>query len=64
MNWKLKEKIVERYGTQFDFSQAVKVHESDVSRVVRGRKELPPEEKTKWAEVLGTEEKVIFGQEV
>lgn len=52
MNKKLKAKIVEKFGTQFDFSKAINEHESNVSRVVRGRRELNEKDKKVWAKIL------------
>lgn len=60
MNWKLKAKICERFGSQADFAQTLKVHESEVSRVVRGRRELGPDSRRIWVDALGEDEKTIF----
>ena len=64
MNWVLKAKIVERFGTQSDFALALKGHESDVSRVVRGRRTLVAEERQRWADLLGADCTEIFGKEI
>ena len=53
MNRQLKLKIVERFGSQAKFSMAVKEDESTISRVLRGRRKLRPDDKNKWAKVLG-----------
>lgn len=55
MNFKLKARIVERFGSQWKFAQAVKDHESNISKVIRGRKRLKPEIQKRWAKVLGCE---------
>ena len=55
MNKRLKGKIVEKFGTQFEFSKAVNDHESNVSRVIRGRRKLGDEDRKTWADVLGEE---------
>lgn len=60
MNKTLKAKIVEKYGTQADFAQAINAHESIVSRVVRNRKTLPLTTKEKWAKALGCRAKEVF----
>ena len=60
MNRKLKAKIFEVYGSQGDFAHVLRVHESDVSRVVRGRKELPKTEQTRWATFLHCEPEEVF----
>lgn len=63
MNWTLKAKIVERFGTQSDFAMAIKGHESDVSRVIRGRRTLNEEERQRWANLLGAESQELFRRE-
>lgn len=61
MNRALKGKIVEFFGTQADFAQALGIDESVVSRVVTGRKKLNGELKRKWAEFLRCSPSDIFG---
>ena len=53
IDWRLKLKIVEVYRTQADFAQAMGIDDSEVSRVVRGRKQLDSAQKGKWAKALG-----------
>ena len=60
MNRKLKGKIVEKFGSQWEFAQAVHEHESNVSRIIRGRRELSGESKKVWADALGEELAVLF----
>jgi hypothetical protein len=60
MNKKLKARIIELYGTQFDFSQAIKCHECDVSRVIRGRKKLSTQEQRVWEKALKCKPETIF----
>lgn len=48
----LKFAILTKYGCQGDFAINLRVHESLVSRVIRGRRSLPPEEQARWAEAL------------
>lgn len=62
MNRKLKAKIVERFGTQADFAQAIKMDETNVSRVVRGRRTLSPEAQKTWGRALSCEPKEVFGE--
>lgn len=64
MNWKLKTKIVERFGTQSDFAMAIKGHEADVSRVIRGRRTLNEVERQRWANLLGADSQEIFGKDM
>ena len=52
MNNKLKAKIIERFGSQADFAQEIQVDESIVSRIVRGRRVLSPEDQATWCKVL------------
>jgi plasmid maintenance system antidote protein VapI len=60
MNRKLKAKIVEMFGTQADFADVIDVDESLVSKIVRGRRELPEDTKQIWADTLGSEIAEIF----
>ena len=62
MDLKLKAKIVERFGTQADFSQAVAEDESFISRVIRGRRTLSQDRCRIWAEALGCCEEELFTQ--
>lgn len=52
MNWNLKKRIIEKFGTQSDFAPAVGRCEVFVSRIVRGRRQLPAAEQGRWAEAL------------
>lgn len=52
MNWKLKSQIVEKYGTQADFAQAVGEDDSFISRIVRGRRKLSPDKAEAWSKLL------------
>ena len=52
MNWRLKEAIGKTFGTQGDFSKAVGVSESVVSRVIKGRRELTKDEREMWNKLL------------
>ena len=62
MNRPLRAKIVERFGTQADFAHIIRATEPVISRVVRGRKELPPEQQERWARALGATVEEIFQQ--
>lgn len=53
MNRKLKAKIIERYGSQFLFATTMGLHEASVSRIIRGRRALSPEDRAQWAVALG-----------
>lgn len=52
MNRKLKAKIIEEFGSQADFAQKIQVDESIISRIVRGRRVLSPEDRAEWCKVL------------
>jgi len=60
MNFKLKGKIVERFGTATNFSKVVGVREAIISRVIHGHKDLPQDEQKKWASTLGTKREYLF----
>jgi hypothetical protein len=60
MNWVLKMKIFEVYGTQADFAQGIKFDETLVSRVVRGRRQLKPPIQKVWADALKCRPKDLF----
>ena len=55
MNLELKAEIIRRYGSQANFSTALKLDESLVSRVVRGRRTLEPGRATKMGSRLREE---------
>ena len=57
MNKNLKAEIVRKFGNQFLFSIFAEVHETEVSRVIRGRRSLSPENRVKWAQLLGLDPK-------
>ena len=52
MNKILKAKIVERYGTQADFAEAIDTDETIISRIIRGRRQLNSEKQLIWAKAL------------
>jgi len=63
MNLKLKAKIVEKYGTQADFAQVVKMDDSLISKIIRGRRKLDIEKQIYWAEALDSTAKELFPRE-
>lgn len=63
MNQALRVEIIRSYGSQWRFAQRLDLHESYVSMVVRGRRNLSDEEKTRWAKALGVKVGEIFPQE-
>ena len=60
MNWNLKRRIIDLYGTQADFSEAAYVDEATVSKVIRNRKKLSEEEKKRWSKLLRCQPFDIF----
>ncbi len=63
MNLKLKAKIIEKYGSQVDFSEAINVNETIISKVIRGRRSLDPERQIAWADALNSTPRELFGKE-
>ena len=59
-NMKLKGKIYGKYGTQIDFAQKHDMDETYVSKIVMGRRELPPEKQEQWAKWLDCRVEDIF----
>ncbi len=60
MNKRLRLKIIEKFDYQRDFAQAVKVDDSFVSRVIRGRRSLPEEKRREWAQALDCRPEDVF----
>jgi hypothetical protein len=56
---KLKAKIVERFGSQANFAQEIQVDESIISWIVRGRRVLSSENKSKWVKVLKCDPSIL-----
>ena len=48
----LKGKIIERFGSQWRFAQALGVHEGVVSKIVNRRRSLGKTAKQRWAKIL------------
>ena len=60
MNYRLRVKIIERFHTQADFALELGENESLISRVIRGRRDIPDEKKRIWAKALKTEVQDVF----
>ena len=60
MNRKLKAKIIEHYGSQWHFAQAVKERESIVSRVIHGKRNLTDKKQAAWCRALKAETEELF----
>ena len=52
VNKALKLAILEKFDSQADFSEAVGANEATISRVIRGRRKLKPEEFVEWQRTL------------
>jgi transcriptional regulator with XRE-family HTH domain len=62
VNRKLKGRIIELFGTQADFAEAMKEDESIVSRIVRGRRRPDDEQMKKWAAALDRKPEQLFSE--
>ena len=60
INWELKKRIVEKFGTQAGFALIVKIPEPDLSAIIQGRKEPPEDVKAEWANLIGCKVIDIF----
>lgn len=60
MNRKLKSKIVEEFGCQANFAQAMRLDESVISRVVNGRRSLSTEDAKRWSRVLNCKRSLLL----
>lgn len=59
-NVRLRVKIIEVFGWQADFAEAMNIHESLVSKIVNGGRILNPEHQKLWAKALHCEVEEIF----
>ena len=59
-NFKLKAKIIERFGYQWKFAQFLEIDETIISRVLRGGRKLNNEQRQRWADALGCPVKELF----
>jgi plasmid maintenance system antidote protein VapI len=62
VNLSLKLKILENFPTQADFAQSIGEHESFVSKIIRGRRELETNKQIKWAKALNSTPKELFNE--
>jgi len=51
--------ILKRHPTQFDFAEAIKMHNTFVSHVLRGRRRLSKEQAAKWLENLKCDPEIL-----
>jgi|APSaa5957512622_1039677.scaffolds.fasta_scaffold150752_2 plasmid maintenance system antidote protein VapI len=59
-NQLLKAKIIEKFGTASDFAQTLKIHESRISQIVCGRRQLDVEAQKTWASLLDADREKLF----
>ena len=62
LNFRLKQRIMEKFRTQYDFADHVQMHYSAVSMVLNNRRKLSGEKKELWAKTLGCSVEDIFGE--
>lgn len=60
MIYQMKSKIIENFGTQSDFAEHLGLSESMVSKIIRGRRKISPEQQKRWARELGCKPSDIF----
>ena len=48
----VKIEILKNFLTQSDFAAELEIHESKVSQILKGRRQLNPKEAKKWIKVL------------
>jgi len=51
--------ILTKYPTQFDFSEAVQMHNTFISHVLRGRRRLSREQAEKWLDDLKCDPEIL-----
>jgi DNA-binding transcriptional regulator YdaS (Cro superfamily) len=56
---KVRRAIYGEFDSQSDFAQALGIHESAVSQVLRGRRVLSPEDQSKWVKVLSCDPSIL-----
>jgi len=60
INLRLKTRILERFGTQFNVARALGMSEDRLSRIIHGRKEPTPEEMKEICRILSARQEDIF----
>ncbi len=55
----LKFQILKEFPTQADFAMAAKEHESKVSQVIRGRRQLSKGEAKRWSKLLNCDPQLL-----
>ena len=62
MNFKLKQKIIEKFGSQIRFAHEIGEPETIVSKVVRGWRGISLDKQNKWAKVLKCKVNDVFNE--
>jgi DNA-binding transcriptional regulator YdaS (Cro superfamily) len=62
MNLKLKIAILEKFPIQADFAKRIGISETVLSRIIKERRDAPPELRKMIADALKVKENEIFGQ--
>ena len=57
---KIRLEILKNYPTQSDFAESLHVHESLISQVLRGRRQLNPDQAKKWQKVLKCDPAILL----
>jgi transcriptional regulator with XRE-family HTH domain len=60
INYRLKSRIYLRFPMLSDFAEHVGVSKSYVTKIIRGQRRLPDDEKARWARELGCFSDDIF----
>jgi plasmid maintenance system antidote protein VapI len=58
-NRDLRLAILKCFDSQSDFAEAINIHESRVSQIIRGRRRLRKNEVPIWLEALGCDPKIF-----
>ena len=59
MNHELRIEILKKFHTQTDFAAAAGSDDALISRVLRGRRKLNPEQAKKWQRLLNCDSKIL-----
>jgi len=60
MNWHLKIRMCDMFGSQADFAQKMGIGDAYISRAIHGRIALSDLKKAEWAKILKCSVKDIF----
>lgn len=60
MDRKLKARIIQHYGSQGAFAEALGVHESNVSLILSGKRQLNREKAEQWGSLLKCKPSILL----